>query len=303
MKTRLQGVLESSPFPILLVSLVGIVLLTVFGPALVVGDTWLTLMAGREVSRTACPRPRRSRCSARARRGPTSSGSPRCSSTARTSSRGCEPSSCSTSCSSCSRSGSDGGRCPGGRGVVSVDVRRRPPRRARRTVGLDDPRPDGRAAALRRGALAAARRRAPWCAAPDAPRAPRARPLGEPPRLGRPRRGPDGAPRRLRARARASIRLAAGRAPRARTALRPRDAVRLGHRRLLRPDARRRPVRGDPARVAVVEPERDHLSLLRPGARRRRARRGPALPAPARTSSSCSCSASRSSAPSRPCAA
>src|SRR5512145_1139697 len=46
---RLRGILETSPFPILLVSLVGIVLLSVFAPALVVGDTWLTLMAGREV--------------------------------------------------------------------------------------------------------------------------------------------------------------------------------------------------------------------------------------------------------------
>jgi hypothetical protein len=45
----LRRVLESNPFPILLVALVGVVLLTVFGPALVVGDTWLTLMAGREV--------------------------------------------------------------------------------------------------------------------------------------------------------------------------------------------------------------------------------------------------------------
>jgi hypothetical protein len=47
--------LETSPFPILLVSLVGIVLLTVFGPALVVGDTWLTLMAGREVVEHGLP--------------------------------------------------------------------------------------------------------------------------------------------------------------------------------------------------------------------------------------------------------
>ena len=42
-------ILETSPFPVFLVSLVGIVLLTVFGPSLVVGDTWLTLMAGREI--------------------------------------------------------------------------------------------------------------------------------------------------------------------------------------------------------------------------------------------------------------
>jgi hypothetical protein len=51
----LRGVLESSPFPIMLVSLVGVVLLTVFGPALVVGDTWLTLMAGREVVEHGLP--------------------------------------------------------------------------------------------------------------------------------------------------------------------------------------------------------------------------------------------------------
>jgi hypothetical protein len=46
---RIRGILETSPFPILLVCLVGIVLLSVFAPSLVVGDTWLTLMAGREV--------------------------------------------------------------------------------------------------------------------------------------------------------------------------------------------------------------------------------------------------------------
>jgi hypothetical protein len=44
-----RPILETSPFPILLVSLVGIVLLTVFAPSIVVGDTWLTLQAGREV--------------------------------------------------------------------------------------------------------------------------------------------------------------------------------------------------------------------------------------------------------------
>ena len=51
----LRRVLETSPFPILLVSLVGIVLLTVFGPSLVVGDTWLTLMAGREIVEHGLP--------------------------------------------------------------------------------------------------------------------------------------------------------------------------------------------------------------------------------------------------------
>lgn len=46
---HIRRILETSPFPILLVSLVGIVLLSVFAPSIVVGDTWLTLMAGREV--------------------------------------------------------------------------------------------------------------------------------------------------------------------------------------------------------------------------------------------------------------
>jgi hypothetical protein len=53
--SALRRALESSPFPILLVSLVGIVLLSVFGPSLVVGDTWLTLMAGREVVEHGLP--------------------------------------------------------------------------------------------------------------------------------------------------------------------------------------------------------------------------------------------------------
>ena len=52
---RVHHVLETSPFPILLVSLVGIVLLSVFGPSLVVGDTWLTLMAGRQVVEHGLP--------------------------------------------------------------------------------------------------------------------------------------------------------------------------------------------------------------------------------------------------------
>src|SRR5512132_1268949 len=46
---RLPHILETSPFPILLVSLVGVVLASVFAPSIVVGDTWLTLVAGREV--------------------------------------------------------------------------------------------------------------------------------------------------------------------------------------------------------------------------------------------------------------
>jgi hypothetical protein len=48
-RVRAVQILETSPFPILLVALVGIVLLTAFAPSIVVGDTWLTLAAGREV--------------------------------------------------------------------------------------------------------------------------------------------------------------------------------------------------------------------------------------------------------------
>jgi len=52
---RVARILETSPFPILLVCLVGIVLTTVFAPSIVVGDTWLTLMAGREVVENGLP--------------------------------------------------------------------------------------------------------------------------------------------------------------------------------------------------------------------------------------------------------
>ena len=52
----MRRVLETSPFPIFLVSLVGLVLATVFAPALIVGDTWLTLMAGREIVEHGLPR-------------------------------------------------------------------------------------------------------------------------------------------------------------------------------------------------------------------------------------------------------
>ncbi len=51
----LGRILETSPFPILLVCLVGVVLLSVFAPSIVVGDTWLTLMAGREVVENGLP--------------------------------------------------------------------------------------------------------------------------------------------------------------------------------------------------------------------------------------------------------
>jgi len=53
--SAIRRALETSPFPILLVCLVGVVLLSVFAPAIVVGDTWLTLMAGREVVENGLP--------------------------------------------------------------------------------------------------------------------------------------------------------------------------------------------------------------------------------------------------------
>ena len=55
LRARLLRLLERNPFPIALVSLVGIVLLTTFAPSLVVGDTWLTLMAGREIVEHGLP--------------------------------------------------------------------------------------------------------------------------------------------------------------------------------------------------------------------------------------------------------
>ena len=55
LRARARHALETNPFPIFLVSLVGIVLLTVFAPSLVVGDTWLTLMAGREIVDNGLP--------------------------------------------------------------------------------------------------------------------------------------------------------------------------------------------------------------------------------------------------------
>ena len=53
---RIRSILETSPFPIFLVSLVGIVLLSVFAPSIVVGDPWLTLATGREVVEHGLPR-------------------------------------------------------------------------------------------------------------------------------------------------------------------------------------------------------------------------------------------------------
>lgn len=46
---RILRILDGNPFPILLVSTVGALLLLVLAPSLLVADSWLTLMAGREV--------------------------------------------------------------------------------------------------------------------------------------------------------------------------------------------------------------------------------------------------------------
>jgi hypothetical protein len=52
---RLSTLLEDNPFPLVLVCATGVVLLAAFAPALLVGDSWLTLMAGREVVREGLP--------------------------------------------------------------------------------------------------------------------------------------------------------------------------------------------------------------------------------------------------------
>ena len=166
------------------------------------------------------------------------------------------------------------------RRVVALDLRHRLPRDPRRPVGLDASRADGRAPALRRRPLAARRRRPPRCPEPHAARPAAPRPLGEPPRLRRPRRRPRDAARARRAGARTTPRVDPAGARRPRPPLRARDAVRVGHRRLLRADARRRAVRADPPRVAVVEPERDDRALLAARARRRRRPRAPAAAGP-----------------------
>ena len=52
---RVARIAESNPFPLLLVCVLGILLLVVFAPSLIVGDSWLTLMAGREVVHHGLP--------------------------------------------------------------------------------------------------------------------------------------------------------------------------------------------------------------------------------------------------------
>ena len=52
---RIARLADSNPFPLLLVCMIGILLLVVFAPSLIVGDTWLTLMAGREVTQHGLP--------------------------------------------------------------------------------------------------------------------------------------------------------------------------------------------------------------------------------------------------------
>ena len=96
------------------------------------------------------------------------------------------------------------------RRVFALDVPGRLARGARRPLGVDDPRADRRVAALRRRSLAPCRRLPPRHPPKDAARASAARRLGEPPRLGRARRGPHRAPRRDRARPRPAPRLDAG---------------------------------------------------------------------------------------------
>lgn len=54
-RSRAKRLLEANPFPTLLICLVGALLLLALAPALIVGDTWLTLAAGREVAQHGLP--------------------------------------------------------------------------------------------------------------------------------------------------------------------------------------------------------------------------------------------------------
>ena len=195
-------------------------------PALVVGDTWLTLMAGREVVDHGLPKTETLTILGAGATWTDQQWLAQVVVYGATSSRGCERSCCSTSCSSSPRSPS----------------RRRPreraaPRRARRSSSAcsrsSPARGAGRCAQttalpLFAGVLwllidAPARR-----SAADAARPPAARRVGEPPRLGRPRAVLTmllAVYELVRARRLAWL---PARARRPRAALRPRDAVRVG---------------------------------------------------------------------------
>ena len=265
---RVRRALESSPFPILLVSLVGIVLLTVFAPSLVVGDTWLTLMAGREVVDNGLPRTE----------------------TLTVLGQGATWTDQQWLAQVVFYGAHE---LAGMRAVVVLDV-------LLVVLAL------GLAAAAARSGGASSRSTfvvgllavlaGPWGWTIRAQTA--ALPLF----AGVLWLLVDAARRGVRRRTLlvlpalvvwanlhgsvvlgailtmllagyalvrdAPARLALTRAARPRPALRPRDAVRVGRRRVLRADARRRAVRGDPPRVAVVEPERDDGALLRARGRR-----------------------------------
>ena len=273
----IRRALETSPFPILLVCLVGIVLLSVFAPAIVVGDTWLTLMAGREVVENGLPHTEHL--------------------TVLGEGRTWTDQQWLAQVVFYAAHGLAGMRAvillgiafvllalglafatarTGGASSRSTFVDRLP-RDPRRPVGLDASRADGRAPALRRRRSGSSSTRAPWSPSPHAARPAAPRPLGEPARLRRPRRRPRRAARARRAGSRTTPRVDPAGARRPLPPLRPRDAVRVGHRRVLQADARRRAVRADPPRVAVVEPERDDRALLAARARRRGRPRPPAL--------------------------
>ena len=51
----LTRIASANPFPLLLLCVIGILLLVVLAPSLIVGDSWLTLMAGREVVQNGLP--------------------------------------------------------------------------------------------------------------------------------------------------------------------------------------------------------------------------------------------------------
>ena len=83
---RLRRIAEEEYILVVLLAGFGLIFLLIFPPALVVNDSWLNLMAGREVVENGLPTETRSRCTASGRPGPTSSGSRRSSCTASTAS-------------------------------------------------------------------------------------------------------------------------------------------------------------------------------------------------------------------------
>ena len=269
---RLRRVAEEEFLLVVLLAVFAAVFVAAFPPTLLVADTWLTLMAGREVwehglpsrdeltvlnvrqrlDRPAVGRPAPRLRDARARRSrPPRSGH-----------RGLRG----------RRVRDRGGRRPQARSRAPRDPARLLPGDPGGAMGMDHARPGLRAPALHRPCLAA-RVGVAKPVPPRLPRVPDPRRLGERARQRLARRAADDAPRGHRARLEPRpLGLAERRARRPAPARGAGDAVRADRHRALLPPAPLRPAVPARARdgMAVEQPGHEHRCLLR--ARRGRAR-------------------------------